>query len=239
MPHWGELQELGGPVKRTETTQGARNGVSLPVPDDHANHWEWRPEWGKHRPCWFWYLTFDQQTVEHVVPARDLDRLRSTPWLDAVPAPWLHLTISEVGFADGLDDPVVTQIHDIVKDLTGDECQLPLRLGPVHAMRTAIVLQAEGGDRLRRLQQRVREATARVLDADGSLLHPHEFRPHVTLGYLNQPVAKDEVADLVAGMDGVAASVRTADLALVAVTRQGGHYRWTARADVGDRALPS
>lgn len=217
-------------MTQTESTTATSGRPSPPAPSEHVNHWDWRPEWGGRRNCWYWYLTFAPRMIEQVVPQRDLDLVRATPWLDAVPSQWLHLTVSEVGFADELDEAALTAIRDGVAGLTDEECRPRLQLGPVQAMRTAVVLSADGGEGLHRLQQRVREATAQVLDTDASLFHPHAFWPHVSLGYVNRPVPKDQVADLLGDMEPVSAAVRPAGLALVAVTRQGGHYRWTSRA---------
>lgn len=203
-----------------------RRAAAPHQPHALVSHWDWRPEWAEERPCWFWYLTFDPGTIEQAVARDDLARVRATPWLDEVPDRWLHLTVCEVGYADELDESVVAEIRDRVSAVAAREGHLRLRLGPVRAMRSAVVLQADGGEQLRSLQRGAREATAQVLGRDALSLHPLRFWPHVSLGYANGPVPGELVSALLAAMRPVGATVRPTGLELVAVTRRSGHYQW-------------
>lgn len=197
-----------------------------PVEAGVVNHWEWRPEWAADRPCWYWYLTFLPGEVERVVDQSVLDKTRATAWLDPVPSRWLHLTVCDVGFDDELTQPMVEAVHRSVSEAAA-EGPPALRVGPVEAMRSAVVLRADGGRALSRLHKLVSDATAATLGPAASLVHRHRFIPHVTLGYVNRPVDKAEVDGLLGDMVPVSSRVRPARLALVAVTRRGGHYQWT------------
>lgn len=197
---------------------------------DGADHWGWRPEWTAERACTFWYLT-----VPHAVtdPALDgyLRRLGRTPWVDVVPPRWWHLTLTEIGYADDLDDPLLDQVAQEVRRATATG-PLTIELGPLVRFRTALALAAGPDARLRALQDAVRGSTQAVLGPDRPVVHPTRFRPHVSVAYLNADVPGQVVHDVLDEAPAVRGTVEVDRLTLAAVTRQDRHYRWRVVEEV-------
>jgi 2'-5' RNA ligase len=204
-----------------------------PEPGDLDDHWQWRPEWAVERPCWYWYLTFDADTVVEAVGSALLSAARAVPWLDPVPPAWLHLTVCDVGFTDELEVEVVREVAEAVAPTTAGLLPVELELGPVVAMHGAVVLAAGPLDRLRRLGRAVGSATQRVLGPQRPLYHRDELWPHVSLGYVNRAVPRRQVAaTLTRWPHQGAAKVEVDRLRLVSVTRRDRHYQWQVSAEV-------
>jgi 2'-5' RNA ligase len=208
-----------------------------PDPGDLGDHWGWRPEWAAERACWYWYLTFDTQTITQAVGGPLLRAVEAVPWLDPVPPAWLHLTLCDVGFADELEPEVlpevVTAVERAVRAEAADRLPMQLGLGPAAAMDDAVVLAAEPRDRLRHLRRAVGSATQRVLGPQRPLFHRHEFWPHVSLGYVNRAVPRQAVSSALAGWPQAgSARVRVDRLTLASVTRRDRHYQWQVTAEV-------
>lgn len=205
-----------------------------PDPGDLDDHWRWRPEWAVDRPCWYWYLTFDAPAIARAVGAPLLSAVEAVPWLDPVPPAWMHLTLCDVGFADELDPQVVHDVVAAVEPQVAERLPMELSLRRVAAMHGAVVLPAGPLEALRRLWDAVASATQRVLGPTRPLFHRHELWPHVSLGYVNRAVGREDVASAL-GRWPLAAAARVAvdGLTLASVTRRDRHYQWqvTARVD--------
>lgn len=195
------------------------------------DHWEWRPEWVPDRACLLWYLTFDRQPEL----SRQLEQvhacLSDVPQVDVVPPPWLHLTMDDVGFADELAPGEVEQVLASARATVTGWTHPPLALGPLVPMEDSVVLAAGPVLELVGLRDRLRAATSSVLGA-GTASRLDEFRPHVTLAYLNDACEPREVMDPLAPVAGVRVPVTGLRLTLASVTRRDHHYQWTARAEV-------
>jgi 2'-5' RNA ligase len=200
---------------------------SIPVAATLADHWTWRPDWAAERPCLLWYLTFTGQPALVDLVDRARGRLSSVPAVDPVPAPWLHLTLDDVGFEDEVAPEQVRDVVEGVHVAMAEQPLPPLELGPVNTMVDSLVLEAGPADALERLRDRLRACTDEVLPGAASALDA--FWPHVTLAYSNAPVGR---AALLGALDdlGEARLVVEPQLVLAAVTRREKHYQWTARA---------
>lgn len=160
--------------------------------------------------------------------------LAEVPWLDVVPPRWRHLTICDVGFADELTPHQVDEVSREVAARTADgRCwghasgePRVIDLGPVEAVATAIVLQAEPVEPLRVLHATVRDVTQRVLGPGHPLVHTRVLQPHVTLAYVNRDAARQVVDDVLASVPLVSTTVPVERLTLARVTRRDHHYQW-------------
>jgi 2'-5' RNA ligase len=198
-------------------------------PGDHS---QWRPEWTADRTCLYWYLTFPEDDVVRAVGGELLERARRTAWLDAVPARWCHVTVSDVGFTDELEPDDVKRVTDAVSQAVAGEDRLELSLGPVQTFSSAVVLAAGPLERLRAIKALVRRATSAVLDARHADVHRHLFWPHLSLGYVNRPVDASTASAFERAAPQVDAHIDVDALTLAAVTRRDGGYQWQVQAQV-------
>ena len=209
-----------------------------PVVRGFKDHWTWRPDWTSTRPRLLWYLTFEDQPDVSAAAAPAAGVLRDTG-ADVVPPEWLHLTVTDIGFADEIDDWTLRIAASAVRDALQDTPVLDLTLGPVAVLPEAVVLAAGPVAPLRRLRAAVREGMRSVgvrppEDIEG------DYWPHVSLCYVNGRTDHQRLWAALqhARTDNV--EVRCDRLAQVLVTRRDGHYRWEVRDQVvlGDPVVP-
>jgi 2'-5' RNA ligase len=197
-----------------------------------GEHWRWRPEWRRDRPCLWWYLTFEDAAAVRSLARRAQDLVGRAPQLDLIPFPWLHLTLLEVGFADEVPAATVDHVADTTRRALEDFPGFDLDLGPVHSLPGAVVLEAQG-DALHALHERLTDAllAARGADAVRAL---RAFVPHVSVAYVNRDCDSHEVMGPFDGADlsSPSPSATVTGVRLAAVTRERRHYQWTTRAVV-------
>jgi 2'-5' RNA ligase len=197
-----------------------------------GEHWRWRPEWRRDRPCLWWYLTFEDAAAVRSLARRAQNLVGRAPQLDLIPFPWLHLTLLEVGFADEVPGATVDRVADTTRRALEGFPGFDLDLGPVHSLPGAVVLEAQG-DALHALHERLTDAllAARGADAVGAL---RAFVPHVSVAYVNRDCDRHEVMGPLDGADlsSPSPSATVTGVRLAAVTRERRHYQWTTRAAV-------
>jgi 2'-5' RNA ligase len=195
------------------------------------DHWQWRPEWVVDRACLLWYLTFESQPDLSHQAEQVRARLRSVDKVDVVPLPWLHLTLDDVGFADEVAPDHVEQVVESARSAVAGWTPPPLTLGPLAPMDDSVVLEAGPVEELVGLRDRLRTATSGVLgpDRDSPL---DEFRPHVTLAYLNDTCEAEAVMAPLRSVTAAQVVVPEPRLTLAAVTRRDRHYQWTSCGQV-------
>jgi len=181
----------------------------------------------------WWYLTFDDHPALQAAIPRIQRALELSEAVDLVPPEWLHLTLQEVGFVDAVPQAHVGAVCEAARHLSGLG-PLELSLGPLETMHSAVVLEAGPADDLSRLRTELHRATTAVMGPSVPA-HPTggEFRPHVTLGYLNRDceareVLPDEARSLVEPIP----RVPVRHVTLVAVSRSVGGYRWEPQGKV-------
>jgi len=201
-----------------------------PAVQGFTDHWTWRPDWTPERPRVLWYLTFQEEP--HLRDA-------AAPWArplaeagaDVVPSAWLHLTLSDVGFVDEVDDRALALSRQSVRHQLTATPPPRLTLGPLGILPGAVVLRAGPPRPLRRLRRLVRQATC-----DAGITPPEDFDgaywPHVSLCYVNRHTDHDRLRELARRAPHRAFDVRAPRLTQVLVTRRDGHYRWEALGEV-------
>jgi 2'-5' RNA ligase len=170
-----------------------------------------------------WYLTFDDEPRLASHAEQVQSRLDATETLDAVPVPWLHLTLDHVGFVDSVPPPQVDRVVASVRATLRDWSPAPVAVGPVTTMEDAVVLEATGTDEL---HDRVRAGTGAALGQEPADEF-RDFRAHVSLAYANQPCDAGEALARLGEVAERTVEVATPRLALATVTRKDRHYQWT------------
>jgi 2'-5' RNA ligase len=195
------------------------------------DHWQWLPEWVVDRVCLLWYLTFESQPEL----ARQAEQVQAclgdVALVDVVPAPWLHLTLDDVGFADELRHDQVEQVVASARTSVAGWTPPPIRLGPLAPMDDSVVLAAGPVPELVDLHDRLRAATSGVLGAEAASCLD-DFRPHVTLAYLNDACEPEAVMGPLGPVAASQVVVAGPRLTLAAVTRRDRHYEWTSCAEL-------
>lgn len=204
--------------------------VDWPTVLKFSDHWTWRPDWTAHRPRVLWYLTFADDPGVAASVARTVRPLKAAG-ADVVPPRWLHLTLTDVGFADEIDDWSLHAAGTAVRDAFKDISPLQLRLGPVSVLPGAVVLAARPVEPLRRMREMIRASMEGVGirapdDVQG------DFWPHVSLCYVNRNTRHDRLWQAVHDADTCSPTVRCDRVTQVLVTRSHGHYHWKVRDEI-------
>lgn len=233
----GEDGELPMGASRTSRAGAAVSPASgWPEVTRFTDHWSWRPEWTAQRPRLLWYLTFETVPDLHRLAEAAAARLRAAA-ADVIPPRWLHLTVSDVGFADQVHPSARAAAAAAVRGLSGDEAPLDVALGPVDVLPGAVVLPARPPEPLARTRDLVRRASAQagidpaddlddLDDLDG------EYRPHVSLCYVNRGTDHDALQAAVRSAGDATVTARRDRLTQALVTRRDGHYRWEVLDEV-------
>lgn len=196
--------------------------------DDHA---QWRPDWTRARPRLCWYLTFQARQLRAAL-TDVLQVVADVPWLHPVPVEWVHLTVCEVASVERLGKPVLRDLAKHAQRALTSFQAMAVSLGPLTTLPGAVVLAASPLHELRELEDALFSASVDVLGNDHVADRQQPFWPHVSLGYANRRVAREEVDALLSRLPAVSTDVAVHHATLAEVTRTRGHYRWTVAADV-------
>lgn len=206
-----------------------RTTTQWPEIEDFRDHSKWRPDWTADRPRLLWYLTFEDHAEFHAA-ATVMDAALADCNADVVPPRWLHMTLTDVGFIDELDDRVVHASSRRVVDAVRGMAPQEVTLGPLGALPGAVVLMAGPARQLLRLRERVRRATARAgIPVPDDLDGP--FVPHVSLCYMRRDSDHDRLRHVVEACEPRTVTVRCDRVSQVVVSRTNGHYEWQLLAE--------
>lgn len=155
------------------------------------DHWARRSHWAGGRRQLTFHLVFDGTGMAHATaPVRHaIDGVEA---LDAVPPPWLHLTLTPIGFTDEVDpDAAAAVAADVFEGVapTGSLSFDTVLLGS-----EGVLLPPQRADWLDALVQRQRDAVDRHLGAR----EWGAFHPHVSLAYANRAAPITDVAGALA-----------------------------------------
>jgi 2'-5' RNA ligase len=195
------------------------------------NHWHWRPEWRGDRPRYWWYLTFADHSALHDLARSFQGHVGGVDCLDVIPVQWLHLTIQDIAFLHEIGPGEVSALGDAAVEAVADLPTLRLSLGPVRTTNSAVVLEARPTDRLSAVRDRLRRAIAEVRGPE-QVPGPVEFRPHVSLAYVNRDCDASDALDPLLGVPMLMVQVTVTKVTLAAVTRGNRAYRWEVATEV-------
>jgi len=204
-------------------------------PGGHAlrRHWSWRPDWTRERRLWWWYLTFQGDDEVQRLAAEARAAIRPDAPVHAVPPPWLHLTLAELGAVEAVPGPVLDKCARRAREHLADVGPVDLEVGPVSTLPGAVVLPVSAS------------GLTQVYDGLVAALHDElpqppvqrRFDPHVSVAYVDRACRRADVLDDEIVERSQGGRTRTHRVSLVEVTRDQRHYRWTTRCDVSLRAL--
>ena len=189
------------------------------------NHWWWRPGWGVGTRYYTWHLTFEHCHHLHLLASRLRPALADHPVQDIIPDPWLHLTMTGIGFPADVTD---AQLGRIADEVFGELPELPtgvLTLESVLVADEGVLLPARREMwlmELSALQRRVVESVVGHAEWDGPLW------PHVSLSYASGVAP---VAPLVADLQAAVPPQDPVDVArprvtLMRINRDSRQYQW-------------
>ena len=189
------------------------------------NHWWWRPGWGIGTRYFTWHLTFEHCHELHLLASRMRPALTRHPVQDVIPDPWLHLTMTGIGFEDDVTDD---QLDRIAREVFEELPELPsgvLTLDSLLVADEGVLLPARKDTWLMELSALQRRVVGEVV---GHAEWHAAFWPHVSLSYASGP---SPVAPLVADLEAVAPPQETLAVArprvtLMRLNRDSRQYQW-------------
>lgn len=188
------------------------------------SHWWWRPGWAVGRRMVTMHLTMEAASEVRSLARETARVLSSIPELDVVPEPWLHLTMTGVGFADEVEDAQLDEVAERV--LTGARALAP---GPV--VLDELLVGYEGvlaGARPSPWLLGLSDLQRSVVDDVIGPVERGPFRPHVSVAYANGDVPLGRIADALAPVaSALPATVSgTATLTMMRLGRDRQAYTW-------------
>jgi 2'-5' RNA ligase len=188
------------------------------------------PEWNDRRRLWAVYLTFADQPGLHAMVDEYQRVLSDLPQLDLIKRRWLHLTMLGVAFTDEIDRMQAAELaEDCARVVASTElpalvCHRP---GLDYDSITIPVTPAAG---LSELRHRLGRASLRVLrDRDlYRLPEPaHGFDPHISIAYVNSPVAKRDVRTRLESVEQPDVTMEITQVSLIELTRGDRQWQWS------------
>ena len=200
-----------------------------PLPAELSSHWWQRPGRRPGREQYHWHLLFHDQPAVRGLAAAARERLAGFAELDAVPAPWLHLTTYLVGFVDEVPAERVEAMVAEARRLLAGVAPVPVRLGRVLYHPEAVMLAVEPWGVLDPVLDAVRTAAA-LAGCEGHT-DTDPWVPHVSVAYSNrQAPAAPVIEALGTRLPEVEVTLRSASL--VAQTQVGHSWQWRPVAEV-------
>lgn len=187
------------------------------------NHWWWRDGWGPGTRYLTWHLTFEEATDLHDVAARAGAALRAVRGVDVVPVPWLHLTMTGMGFADDFAPSAVQANADAGIARAETVAVEPLVFDRLFLYQEGICLSATAPwlQELKALQGELVRAAGGTAPRDDE-----PFHPHVSLAYFSGEISEHA---LHAALDRAAIGpvvVPSPRLSLIELGRDDRVYTW-------------
>lgn len=196
------------------------------VPDASRmrDHWWWREDWQPGSRHLQWYLTFEDAEPLHRLTTAVQKALAPFPTLEAVPLPWLHLTLAGFGSATAVGEDEVRDVINAAHERLGAQTDLSLTFAGAVVYAESVVLAPEPDPALTALQ-RVMEESGRTVLGRGASGITVPFAPHLSVAYAAGDVDGHAVLEALEEVDAEPVVVRPT-LSLVEVTRDDHQYTW-------------
>jgi 2'-5' RNA ligase len=207
------------------------SGVPYEDAVELADHWWWRPGWQVGTRFYTWHVTVADlpQLADHVATYQKA--LRPFGFLDLIPRDWLHITIQGVGHTHAV---TAAQRDGVVASVREQLAAVPaptLAFGRPVLHREAVVLPPTTPGPFAVIRDAIRAGIESAYgQAEGN--PTTEFRPHVSLAYVN---AIADAAPVRAALDAVQVEpveVTISHVSLIELHRDNRMYEWTTMAAV-------
>lgn len=161
------------------------------------------------------------------------DAMADLPYLDLIPARWLHVTMQGIGFTDEISAADLAAVTDRLGErLRSMEAPVVTFHRPViHP--EAVLLEADPPEPLYQLRLAMYETIASVLDRDRfSEPRPElgQFKPHVSAAYVNSDGPAKPIADALMNTNPQPVTVTFRQASLLVYHRDRRMYEWTKAA---------
>jgi 2'-5' RNA ligase len=199
------------------------------------NHWWPRQGWYPGRQVYTWHLVFEHGSELRRLVSSYHAALENLPGLNLIPSRWLHLTIQGVGFADVLTDRQIDRVVEAVTVRVEAIPRFSLTFERAIVIGEAIVLPPAPVDPLNQLWRAIRSGINDAMGAEAvPMAHEQsgEFRPHVSIAYVNTDGPAAPYRDALATVDVKPISTPITDVALILQDRilaPDWVYRWTTK----------
>jgi 2'-5' RNA ligase len=199
--------------------------------DELADHWWWRPGWQVGTRFYMWYVTVANlpALADHVVGYQKA--LRPFGFLDLIPRDWLHITIQGIGHSYAVTD---TQRNAVVTTVADQLAAIPapaLVFARPVLHREAVVLPPTDPRPLAVIRNTIRAGIEGTYGpAEGG--PTADFRPHVSLAYVNAIAAAAPVRVALDTVQADPVEVTISHVSLIELHRDNRMYEWTTVADV-------
>lgn len=150
------------------------------------------------------------------------EQLTGAVAVDLVPAEWLHLTMTGVGFAADVDDKTQRSIIETVFSRTSRVTTHPLRFTRAFLYPEGLGLAAEPAPWLEDLKAIQADAVGRIRDVHGD----GPFQPHVSLAYFSGDAPLQVVDRAIRSLPFTEIVVEHPRLSLIELNRDEHVYTW-------------
>ena len=194
------------------------------------NHWWWRPGWRTGRHFYACHFTLDDQPQLRALVRQYQDAMADLPYLDLIPARWLHVTMQGIGFTDEIRTADLAAVTDRLGErLRSMEAPVATFHRPViHP--EAVLLEADPPEPLYQLRLAMYETIAAVLGPDKFTEprpQPGQFKPHVSAAYVNNDGPVKPIAEAIMNTDPEPVTVTFKQASLLVFHRDHRMYEWT------------
>ncbi|WP_461474149.1 2'-5' RNA ligase family protein [Microbacterium sp. HJ5] len=196
--------------------------------DRTRDHWWWRPGWGPGSRYLTFHLTFEHARSLHKASRFIDDELTGVTAVDLVPAEWLHLTMTGVGFVADVDDEAQRAMIETVFSHTARVATDPLHFTRAFVYPEGFGLATEPAGWLEELKAIQTEAVGKVRDVHGD----GPFQPHVSLAYFSGDAPLPAIERAIRTLPFTDIVVEHPRLSLIELNRDEHVYTWKVRHQV-------
>ena len=198
------------------------------------NHWWWRPGWREGRHVYACHLILNDQPRLRALVARYQDATKALAILDPIPPQCLHITTQEIGFVDEISqDEAGAVLRGIADRLKQVERPTVTFQYPTVRLE-GVFLKAHPVEPLYSIRRQIHDAVVDVLGNDRTepLPKPEDYRPHVSIAYVNANAPAAPVAAAVRDVEVEPVTVTFTKADFLEFHRDHRMYEWTSATPV-------